>query len=79
MPQSNFLCFKMAPISQELAKDGNTICLGTDLRVKEGLKEARVKPYRATSFVVKPKKQSPVKYPFYILEILWILYSFMGI
>lgn len=76
---SEQLFFKMAPISQELAKDGRTICLGTDPRAQEGLKGAGVKPHRVTSFVVKPKKQSPVKYPFYILEILWILYSFMGI
>lgn len=79
VPQSHFLCFKMAQLSPELAKDGNTICLGMDLRVQKGLKGGRAKQHRVASFVGKPKKQSQVQDPLYILEILGILYSFMGI
>lgn len=33
VPQRDFLCGVMADISQELAKDGNTICLGLGLTV----------------------------------------------
>lgn len=33
VPQRDFLCWVMADISQELVKDGNTICLGLGLRV----------------------------------------------
>lgn len=49
----------MAPISQELAKDGNTICLGTDLRVQEGLKGARVKATQGNFFCSQTKETVP--------------------
>lgn len=49
----------MEPISQELAKDGNTICLGTDLREQEGLKGARVKAAQGNFFCSQTKKTVP--------------------
>lgn len=45
MPQRDFLCWVMADINQELAKDGNTICLGVGLRVQRGLEERKSEPH----------------------------------